>query len=438
MSIQGASVLVAGAGLAGLVAASELADRGARVTVLEARPRVGGRVLTVRSPFLHHQHAESGGDFIDENQSEILLLIRKLGLRRVRILRGGFTSVRDSSRGRRLAGIGGWMDIQRLLRPEIRAFCLSEQRWDSAVAERLASRSVADWLGQRRASSRVRAVAAGLRGFFLADPPDLSLLAFVDQFAEGGSPGEDAMFRLEGGNDTLPAALARRLGKRVVLNSVLRAVHQNQNGLTVSVESHGERRQLQADFLVCALPASTLRHVQFDPSPPAGQWTAITRLKYGPATKTLLQVASSWRKRARGRGFGTNLPIGAVWDGNEEQRGKTGILALLAGGSASAATRDMLANGGPDRVAHEITWLGLQRANVVAWHSVSWEHEPWSRGGYAFFDPGYPPAQRLWLSRPFERVFFAGEHTSIKSQGYMNGAVESGFRVVEEVTLSAQ
>ena len=72
----------------------------------------------------------------------------------------------------------------------------------------------------------------------------------------------------------------------------------------------------------------------------------------------------------------------------------------------------------------------------MAWTSLSWEHEPWSRGGYAFFDPQFPPALRYWLARPFDRIFFAGEHTSLRWQGYMNGAVETGLRAAEEVGQS--
>src|SRR4029453_6900672 len=97
------------------------------------------------------------------------------------------------------------------------------------------------------------------------------------------------------------------------------------------------------------------------------------------------------------------------------------------------ATREMLTSGGPDRIARELSWLKLQNTRVVAWHSVSWENDPWARGGYAFFDTQYPPAVRHWLARPFGRIFFAGEHTSGRWQGYMNGAVETGLRAAEEI-----
>ena len=61
--------------------------------------------------------------------------------------------------------------------------------------------------------------------------------------------------------------------------------------------------------------------------------------------------------------------------------------------------------------------------------------ERWSRGGYAYFDPAFDPASRSLLARPFGRIFFAGEHTSGRWQGYMNGAVESGQRAAVELAM---
>src|SRR5688500_11993413 len=111
--MRGISVLIAGAGLAGLTAARELVKHAAAVTVIDARDRVGGRVFTAREPFLHREHAEVGADLIDESQTEICKLIAGVGLRTARILPGGFTSVRQDGR---IAGTRGWQDLARRLR----------------------------------------------------------------------------------------------------------------------------------------------------------------------------------------------------------------------------------------------------------------------------------------------------------------------------------
>src|SRR5262245_18481517 len=88
------SVVVPGAGLAGLATAYDLARLGADITVIDARDRVGGRVLTVRSDFAEGQHAEAGGDTIDDQHHELRTLATELGLTVTRILRTGFGNVR--------------------------------------------------------------------------------------------------------------------------------------------------------------------------------------------------------------------------------------------------------------------------------------------------------------------------------------------------------
>src|SRR5471032_2899134 len=99
-TLSGVSVLVAGAGLAGLAAARDLIARGATVTVIDVRDRVGGRVWTIREGFAEGQHAEAGGDMIDEEQHEIRDLAGQLGLTLTRILKGGFGYVRPDQAGR--------------------------------------------------------------------------------------------------------------------------------------------------------------------------------------------------------------------------------------------------------------------------------------------------------------------------------------------------
>ena len=98
-SLDGVSVLIAGAGLAGLAAARELTAAGATITVVEARDRVGGRVWTIRDGFADGQHAEAGGDLIEGQQSEVRALTEELGLKLVRILRNGWGYVRPNRSG---------------------------------------------------------------------------------------------------------------------------------------------------------------------------------------------------------------------------------------------------------------------------------------------------------------------------------------------------
>src|SRR5204863_8091897 len=133
----------------------------------------------------------------DEDQKEIRTLVGQLGLKLAEILPGGFKLRHAGGQGPR--GGRSWVDLERRLRPEIRAFCLSERRWDGAIAQAIGRQSVADWLRRIKAPKTVRAMATALRGFFLADPDQLSLLSLVEQFAEDGPPGGQKMYRVVGG-----------------------------------------------------------------------------------------------------------------------------------------------------------------------------------------------------------------------------------------------
>jgi len=437
-TLNGVSVLVAGAGLSGLAAARDLAARGAAVTVVDARDRVGGRVWTIRDGFAENQHAEAGGDMIDEAQAEIRRLAEEVGLKLTRILRGGFGYVRQDGAGKprivHRSAMRGWDRLAEVLSAETTPYKRAERRWDSPITATIARRSVARWLDDVKADEELRATATGLRGFFLADPDELSLVALVDQFSDAEAPAPGAMYRIDGGNDALATALAKPLGTRLHLNTEVVAISQRGRVVRVAVKSRRTQSQITCDYAVLALPASLLRRVPITPALPAQQHDAIAALKYGRATKTLMQFSKRfWRIPARPRAFGSPLPFGALWEGNEEQRGRAGILSLLAGGSASDATQAIVARQGSTGLADTLEFLGSNRAELMAFRQVVWEQDPFARGGYAFFDPAFDPTLRAWLARPAGRLFFAGEHTSVKWQGYMNGAVESGLRAAAEI-----
>lgn len=449
------SVLIAGAGLAGLAAARELERRGCGVIVVEARDRVGGRVWTLRDGF-GGMHAEAGGDLIDDDQEEIRKLAAELGLHEARILRGGFSHYRLGSDGRRRmrSSSSGWRQTARALGPLVRAYRLNEEKWDGPIAAAIGRQSITDWLDQigdprsvaaaRKASfgamADLCATATSMRGFFLADPNELSLLVYVEQLAAGDDPAKRTMYRLRGGNDRLPERMAHALQAPVRLQHAARRIVQNESTVRVTVEDRrGRRTEITSDYVIVAVPAPLAVEIEYAPALPAARRDAFSRLRYGRATKTLLQFdRHPWRRPGRPRACATDLDIGAVWDSSEEQRGPRGILTLLAGGSASDATKAMLAAEGAEPIAGQLGFFCRGRARLIGSRSISWEDDRWARGAYAFFDSSFPPSARRLLALPWKRVFFAGEHTSTTWQGYMNGAVESGLRAAEEVFATSK
>ncbi len=416
-------VIVAGAGLAGLTAARLLARRGAAVTLLDARDRVGGRVHTIRSGFESGRYGELGGEFIDANQTEIRSLCTELGLALTRVLRAGFTHrYRVNDGNYHVSRTRPWTELEKLVQP------LRE-----LPAAEAATYSLRDWLRRQHATREQHAMADALRGFFLADPDELSVLSVVEQLAGNGSPAGAEMYRVEGGTDRLPEALARDLDARVLLRHQVKAIAQpGDRVLVTAVDGSGLTQQLEGDEVLVTLPASTLAEIAITPSLPDDQWRAIRALRYGCATKVLLQTPRDLLT-GRARAFATDTALGAFWQASE------GVLTFLAGGSASRALKAR-AERGAQALLGDLCWLGdadqFFRAASSIVSTASWEDDPFARGGYAYLDPGFDPEWRPLLGRRAGRVHFAGEHTSERWQGYMNGAVESARRAVEEIKIT--
>jgi monoamine oxidase len=432
-SLKGARVLVCGGGLAGLTAARGLIDRGADVHLVEARNRLGGRVWTVRDKGFDEFPLEAGGEFIDGEHEDIRTLVSDLGLQLQQILREGFGLALDL-RGRVQLFKGQrpiWNKFQQVLSKEADAFRAAECDWGSSAASLIGRHSLADLLRARHASDEVQAMAQALRGFYLADADQLSALSGVELSMQPIDPGHVTLSRIKGGNDRLIDKLAARKGLKISMQLDVKRVEHDARGVSIRVSDRaGKMSVIKGDYLVMAAPAPIVRDLEFTPALPASLRQALKVLRPGPATKAhLLFDRSWWRQKRHPQAWGSNLDTGAVW---EAAGARPGILTLLAGGRASKAFRDLLEEGGPQRLVRRLSWLG-EPEDVRDFRSTTWEMDPFARSGYAVFGTDFKPEWRSELSRAVGRIAFAGDHTSRHWQGYMNGAVESGARAARDI-----
>ena len=422
-------VLIAGAGLAGLCAARELTRAGIAVAVLDARDRAGGRVWTAH--FEDGQHGELGGEFIDVEQSVTRNLVRELGLDLVRVLPSGFTHRFRGNSGRfEVSRTRPWHELSESLAPLIRRYKTAKGRFDDEAVREMATISLREWLRRHDAPSELHSMANALRGFFLADPDELSVLPVVEQIAKGGSPAQAEMYHIRGGGERLVDALVVSIPSPVRLRHELRAISHATTRIVAHVEDdRGHLQEIEGDAMVVAIPATALNRVEIRPSLPEDQQRAIGALRYGCATKVLVQSPRDLFGGRQARAFATDTELGAFWDGSD---GQGTLLTFLGGGCVSRRLRTRADTAGSS-LLDDLCWLGMAGARVSAIRTVTWEDDPWAGGGYAYLDPAFDPAWRPLLSRRVGRLFFAGEHTSAAWQGYMNGAVESGLRAAREL-----
>lgn len=436
-------VVVVGAGLAGLTAALDLTEAGWEVTVLEARDRVGGRVLTLRAPFTDGLHAEGGGESIDDNHGAIQAMAKRFGLplehRPVDKELGGTTfakgkrwktsdyvaqdaaTVADYSRFfEELSKLAEGMDPAH---PE--AF---------AQAKALDAQSLADFIsGLALSPSAAFLVNIESRGEFNSDPSEVSLLFVAQQEAAvaGVSDSAAETLRISGGNALLPEAMAKALGARVKLGSAVSKIEEQSGGARVTAGSS----TLDAAFVVVAIPAPPLRKITFDPPLSGDLAAAIAEVDLGQAAKVVTQYQSRfWEKQGLDGFTVSDLPFGIAWSPTDSYASTPGLLAQFITGTPArdaaklddaariSAFQAQLDQVYPEGVAEKTTHAA----------TVAWANEPFTGGGYTVFHPGQ--FARFWpaFRAGTKRLRFAGEHTELLC-GYMESAVRSGHRVAKEI-----
>ena len=452
-SAENRSVIVVGAGLAGLTAAFELMEAGFPVTVLEARDRVGGRVWTIRDPFLNGQVADAGGEFIDSYHTDLLHYIRLFDLPLVPI-RGARRYYYD---GRLVPADEFWADPSTAgLDPQVARDWIA---FEKAVAKTAASitHPEAPWSTIDPALDRVslwewaqglgvhpdfrRLLDLAVVGDYATDPDVLSACQYLRDEAMLARVRETNIFhsRIAGGTDLLPHAFAKRLGDRVKLGAEVVRIAQTPAGLEVTARIDGHQTTLRAAYLVCALPATTLRRIAVDPPWPGPLGDAIQGLRYGEVTKVLLQFRQRlWRGRRGRRGFlVSDGPVQYAWEPPQLSRARSGILSIYTAGRRS---RPITERSPTERVelmvqSLDAIWPGLA-GELIASASQAWVKDPWSGGAYSYYAPGemlrFAP---LW-PKPCGRIYFSGEHTA-EWQAFMTGAIESGRRSARQIVERA-
>jgi monoamine oxidase len=443
-SLQAASerrrrVIVVGAGLAGLAAAYELERAGVRVTVLEVRGRVGGRVHTVRHPFLAGQHAEAGGEFVDVVHRHVRRYCRRFGLP-LEDAHRGFAGLDDAvfRRGRRFRagrfatygdGLGRFYD---------RLYALT-RRLDPTdpvrTGRRLDDRSVADFLDEIGIAGRPRFVVdAYIRSDYAAEPEDVSLLyaGAAERVYRNVPDAGVERYRIRGGNSRLAAAFAARLAD-LRLATPVEAIVDGAGGAEVVAGG----RTHAADGIVLAVPMPAARAIdvvgaRFAPALRG----AIAELAYGRVTKNLVQYRRRfWRRRGWSGDLTTDLPLSSTWEATDQQQGAHGILIDYASGDRCRGFEELAAPRRVAKVAAELDRVyGGARRRPIAAASVSWPRERYSGGAYAAPAPGQVTAFFDALRRPAGRVHLAGEHTDDIFPGYMEGALRSGVRAAAAIS----
>ncbi|MEV7007058.1 FAD-dependent oxidoreductase [Streptosporangium sp. NPDC051022] len=434
------SVVVVGAGLAGLTAAADLAARGVEVTVVEARERVGGRTHGIE--VVPGSWVDAGAAYLGDRHTELTALTAELGLKTTPTTMTGASRFTlggdDRTRPGRFpplsaVALGEMFDaldeLTRLLRVDA--------PWLSADAARLDTLTAAEWAREHlRHPDALLFFPLFLGEMMAADPQDVSVLHMAFYLRSGGGvrylnafEGGAQEDRIDGGAHLLCQRLAAGLGERVRLGEPVRAIHQDDDGVTVTTTAGS----LRARAAVVAVPPSLADAIDYRPGLPVSRSTG--RTAPGCAVKVhLVYPAPVWREHGLS-GWSVNAqgPLLSTVDDSPAD-GAVGVLTGFVTGREAHRFAELPAGEQRERAVAQAARLFPGLPRPIGFHATDWVNEDYSRGCYAaLFGPGDWLRLGPHLTTPHRRVHWAGTETSTEFFGLMEGAIRSGRRVATEI-----
>jgi monoamine oxidase len=414
-------VIVIGAGAAGLTVARELSAARLRVLVLEARDRLGGRILTHHTP---DGPIELGAEYVHGAVEEILGVAEEARL-----------ALREMERAAPSETRGEGSSVRQESFSAIDAILARASGGEDESFQDLVDRVDLD------PETKMRALRL-VEGYHAADPAKISVQSLLDNTAADERPGAERQFRFAAGYDGLVAALLQRCNRElctVELHAVATAIAWKPKDVTVRLADGAERR---APHVVVTVPLGVLKAgaIEFSPRLPDKE-EALRRLEMGAAARVSLQFKDdAWAGQSTFSGDGllfTGHPLFPVWWVSHP-----GPRPVVTGWGGRQGALRLATLGDTERLRlalQELSGaLGVEASRLRdslqgAFHH-DWQSDPFSLGAYSYAAVGGRRAGTE-LAAPVEStLFFAGEATQSDGRNAtVHGAIASGQRAAKQV-----
>ncbi|MFG6203920.1 flavin monoamine oxidase family protein [Pseudomonas retamae] len=424
------TAIVIGGGLSGLTAAYELQNKGWQVTLLEAKPSLGGRSGMATSEWIGNDKTQP---VLNKYVSTFKLgttpapeFVRTPSY----LIDGDYYSAADLAT-KQPATADALKRYQKTLDDLARSIDDPQNPAATATLHALDQITVSSWLDKQNLPATARQLINQDIRTHYDEPSRLSLLYFAQQnrVYRGVSDRDLRASRLVGGSQVLAQAFVKQI-KTIKTNSPVSAITQDKDGVTVKVGSVG----YQADYVVLAVPLRALNKIALTPALDAQHLAAIKGTNYGWRDQIMLKFKTPvWESKARMSGeIYSNTGLGMLWI-EPALKGGANVVINLSGDNA----RVMQAFGDKQMVDQVLIRLHAfypqARGSFTGYEIRRYSTDPSMGGAYLAYGPGQiSKFWRLW-ERPLQRVAFAGEHTDTLYPGTLEGALRTGQRAASQV-----
>ena len=443
-----ADVCVIGAGYAGLAAALRLKQGGAKVILLEARNRVGGRSLT--GSLAGGGWIDYGGQWVGPTQDRFYELIKEMGGQTYPSPADGASverSVLDPTVFNRITSDKyPGSDILDAAYGKIDALAQTidpDKPWMAPDAERLDAMTFAEWLAANVENENARAMVGGVTSSVAcASPSEISILEMA--YLVRACNGLDKLFNFQGGAQqdrvifgTQPIALevAKRLGPAVVrLGQPVRRIKWSDKGAVV----YSDEISVAARYVVVCLPPHLAGANEYDPSPPTDRVQLTQRWPQGLVIKVQLVYAEPyWRAQGlNGASLDYQAVVGETADSGVPAKYST--KGIMTGFIYSGQARKVIPLPAAERkkivLDEMVARFGPKAREPIEYHEFNWSTQQWTRGCFTgFLTPGATTLFRSAVRDPVGPLYWAGTENSTVWPSFIDGAIRTGELAARQI-----
>jgi monoamine oxidase len=443
------SIVIIGAGIAGLNAAFNLQNAGVASTLYDANTRAGGRMFTAQNILNPGLSTELGGEFIDSDHYEIRALAKYFDLPLLDVYSSSelkltqniyyFNGISYTDDDFLKAIIYYLPAINRDVNSlsdviKYNSYSAVDKKFDQMNIEQyFDSINLTGWLREL--------LLVAYLGEYGLNTDECNAINFL--FLFGLAPnGElalygysDERYKVSGGNQRIVDALYNKLKSRVHLEHKLVKIAAKGKGYNLYFENNNQ--PVYSDIVLLTLPFTLLRHVEIDVELPEVKRNAINNLSYGNNSKLLLGFNGRiWRTKynAVGMSYSDNMTQNS-WDNSQLQAGNDGGLTVYLGGDDAVHLGNGDVNNQATKYLQDLNQIypGLRATYNHKAYRMVWPTFPFTKGSYSAWSVGQYTTIAGSEIETVGNLYFAGEHTSYNFQGYMNGGAITGHIAADKI-----